>query len=156
MPEKSLLSMEFYAPRIYIKWLLSMYITTLTMFPDHDTSTCAIYRISVLTIHNMELFVNLHVVCWGNLLPRFYCWLDDFILWKLIKIVANIYFHDMAVSRCVTFPMRKSFHQRSCHVLSCLCDNACKRSQLFLIRDGHYVLLTGFCLYLTGAWIWTD
>ena len=45
-------------------------------------------------------------------------------------------------------PVLTTGSTKAVHALSCLCDNVCKRS--LLVRVGHLVLLTGFCLSLCG------
>ena len=47
-----------------------------------------------------------------------------------------------------------SVYQRQCHVLSCLCDNACNRSFVICRTLWHYRLAAGFCLFIAGK-CWT-
>ena len=45
-------------------------------------------------------------------------------------------------------PPLELVQQRPCHVLSCLCDNVCKRSLAIICRLGHCVPFADFCLSL--------
>ena len=44
-------------------------------------------------------------------------------------------------------------HQRSCHVLSCLCDNACKRFPAICCKSRHRIPSAGFCLSLYSLYV---
>ena len=55
----------------------------------------------------------------------------------------------ICVSLTCSHQCHRLIHQRPCHVLSCLCDNACKRSlAISVVRVWHDVSLAGFCLSL--------